>query len=245
MKIRAEEFTGLEVIPKKMKKILKVILLLVVVSTMSCGVYLYRLRTLAVTGNNIFELRCTTVNPPLIAYKNSFLKFADFINDPTKYKKDDGKNFYDEYVSGMRKYVVEENRWLEMNKKYLDRWDFKLIEPWYIKQAGELQWEMYEGYRDDAQAMLAIWDNGEASDDLNAKQATARKRRDDAEDKYFEFFDEAVQISDWRKIFSALPVPDGCNDGNMTIPQTGGAINWEGTPTPQPKIFPGLEDLSG
>lgn len=95
--------------------------------------------------------------------------------------------------------------------------------------------EMFKMYRRD---------NGEASDELNAIQAAARNRRDAAEDKYFEFFDQAAEISDWRKIFSYLPVPDGCTDENMTIPQTGGAINWDGTPTPQPKIIPGLEDLS-
>ena len=39
----------------------------------------------------------------------------------------------------MRAYIEEENKWLEMQKAYMDGQDFQLIEPWYIKQAGEYQ----------------------------------------------------------------------------------------------------------
>jgi hypothetical protein len=227
------------------KKIIRPILILLGIIVVLFGFYAYKLHSLAIEGNKIFELRCTSVNPPLIAYKNSFLKFADYLKDPKRYKESDVKTFYDDYISGMRMYVVKENNWLDVNNKYLSQWDFKLIEPWYIKQAGELQLKMYEGYRDDAQAMLAIWDNKVTSDDLNAKQIAARKRRDDAETQYFDFFDKAVSVSDWRKIFANLPVPNGCTEENMTIPQTGGAIDWGGTPTPEPKGAPGLEGVSG
>lgn len=228
-----------------MKKLFKIILILIGIAVFIFCVYVYKLHTLALENNKIFELRCTNVNPPLISYKNSFLKFADFLKTPEKYKEEDPKIFYDDYISGMRKYVVEENKWLELNRRYLNQWDFKLLEPWYMKQAGEYQLKMYEGYRDDAQCMLDIWDNKTSSDELNAKQAEARKRRDEAEQKYFDFFDQASAISDWRKIFGNLPVPKGCNEENMTIPETGGSIDWGGTPTPSPKVIPGLEYLSG
>jgi hypothetical protein len=103
---------------------------------------------------------------------------------------------------------------------------------------------MYLGYRDDAQSMLNIWDNKVVSAELDAKQTEARNRRNDASQKYFNFFDQASAIPDWRKVFSYLPVPEGCTDKNMIIPETYGSIDWGITPTPQPKVIPGLEDLS-
>lgn len=229
-----------------MKKLLKIILILVGISILGFGIYVYKLHSLAVAGNKIFELRCTTVNPPLIAYKNSFLKFANYVNSPDKQNEDEAmKSFFEDYFNSMREYVVQESKWLETNRQYLNRWDFKLIEPWYIKQAGDYQLKMYEGYRDDALGLLAILDKNEPDDKLTAKHLAARKRRDEAEEKYFDFFDKAVEISDWRKMFSNIPIPKGCTEENMTIPQTGGAIDWEGTPTPQPKGIPGVEGLSG
>lgn len=229
-----------------MKKLFKIIIILVGISIFIFGIYIYELHSLAVAGNKIFEFRCTTVNPPLIAYKNSFLKFASYLNSPDKQNEEEAmKSFFEDYFVSMREYVVRENKWLEMNRQYLNRWDFKLIEPWYIKQAGDYQLKMYEGYRDDAQGLLDISDNNEPDDKLNIKHLEARKRRDEAEEKYFDFFDKAVEISDWRKIFSNVPVPKGCTEENMTIPQTGGAIDWEETPTPQSKGVSGREGESG
>ena len=209
--------------------------------------YIYKLHSLAIEGNRIFELRCTTVNPPLIAYKNAFLKQADIVNkqDTSKSAIDDYVTYYGDYISEMKKYVVEENKWLEINKKYLNRWDSKLIEPWYMKQAGEYQLKMYEAYRDDAQGILDIGDGKISVDEVSLDYSKAREKLDNAKQKYFDFFDQASALSDWRKIFSYLPVPDGCNEENMAIPDTSGSINWNGTPTPPPKVIPGLEDFSG
>ena len=228
-----------------MKKIIKIFFIFFLVSVSIFCFYIYKLRSLAVEGNRIFELRCTDVNPPLIAYKNSFLKWADYINTPEKYEESEAVVFLDDYIFEMRKYVVEENKWLDTSKSYINRWDFKLIEPWYIKQANEYQQKMYEGYRDDAQTMLAVWNNKTESDELFTKQTEARDRLIQAEQKYLDFYDQISNMTDWRMIFGYVSIPEGCNEENMTIPDTSGSIDWSGTPTPEPRVIPGLENISG
>lgn len=197
--------------------------------------YLYKLNSLAIEGNKIFEVRCTKVNPPLIAYKNSFISFTDALKTPNKYTDNEVKKFFYDYIEQMRSYVPEETKWLEINQKYLNRWDFKLIEPWYIKQAGEYQQKMYEGYRDDAKYMLEVYDSGGTNEELQAKFQEARDRRDEFSQKYFELFDRASEIRDIRKIFSNVPVPSGCTEENITIPNTYGALD---TKTPEPSSVP-------
>jgi len=206
--------------------------------------YLYKLHALAIEGNRIFEYRCTNVNPPLIGYKKSFLQMADYFNNPDGNAHVDVGAAFENYNSGMKAYVEEEDKWLEMQKLYTNRWDFKLIEPWYIKQAADYQWKMYEGYRDDAKYLIETYNAGGATEEINAKFNEARDRRDKYESLYYEFFDEASAISDWRKIFASVPIPEGCNEENMTIPNTSGVIDWEGkspdvTPPPIP-VVPGI-----
>lgn len=217
-----------------MKRVILVFLALGVLSLFTFGIYAYKLHSLAVDGDRIFAFRCTNVNPHLIAYKNSFLQFADALNNPEKYSVDEAKGFFDGYVSEMRAYVEEENRWLEMNQKHLDRWDFKLIEPWYIKEAGVYQLKMYEAYRDHARYIVQSFDAKKASENFKSVIDEVVARREKYEKLYFELFDRALMIRDWRKIFGNVPMPKECTEENMTIPNTSGSINWEGTPTPTP-----------
>lgn len=189
---------------------------------------------LAVEGNNIFEYRCLHVNPPLISYKNAFLKYADFLNSypTTEYTPEEVQEFIEGYISGMRAYVPEETKWLDMQKKYIDRWDYKLIEPWYIQEGGIYQWKMYEGYRDDATSLLTTYDEPEtAPKDLKPGDVTEeRQRRDTYAQKYFDHFEKASQTRDWRKFFGTVPIPKGCTEENIMIPNTSGAIDWDCDP---------------
>jgi len=221
-----------------MRRIVKSLIGLVIIILVILGFYLYKLRSLAVEGNAIFEQRCLKVNPPLISYKNSFLKFADYFKHPEKYQEAEAFGFYDSYISGMRAYIKEENAWLEIQKRFINRWDYRLIEPWYIKQAAEYQWKMYEGYRDDAQYMLDIADQKIALEKLNTNYPEPRQRRDKYSQLYFELFDKASEINDWRKIFGSLPVPNGCTEDNLKIPDTSGAIDLGGMPTSTPSSIP-------
>lgn len=214
-----------------MKRIIKILLLCAVIGILSFIFYIYKLHSLAVEGNALFEYRCLHVNPPLIAYKNSFLKYADFLNSypDTQYTPEEVAGFLDGYIEGMRAYVPEETKWLEMQKKFIDRWDYQLIEPWYIKEAGLYQWKMYEDYRDDAVSLLNLVDNPETAN-KNLKPGDTseeRERRDAYAEKYFDLFEKASEIPDWRKYFGSVPVPEGCTDENMFIPNTSGSIDWD------------------
>lgn len=222
-----------------MNKKLKILLSLAFLVIVVFGLYIYKLHALAVEGNKIFEQRCLVVNPPLISYKNSFLKFADFIKNPDKYSENQIVDFYGDYIAGMRKYIQEESKWLEMDRKYLDSWDFKLVEPWYIKEGGEYQWKMYEGYRDDAKYILAPFDDKKLTEETNVKQKDARDRRDKYSQLYFNHFEKASKINDWRKMFGSVPLPKGCTEENLTIPNTTGAIDWgDDSVTPPPTMTP-------
>lgn len=222
-----------------MNKKFKILLSLAILAVVVFGLYIYKLHALAVEGNKIFEQRCLVVNPPLISYKNSFLKFADFLKNPSNYSSDEVKSYSDDYIAGMRKYIQEESKWLATDRKYLDRWDFKLIEPWYIKQGGEIQWKLYEAYRDDAKYILEPFDVGKITPENDVKQKEARNRRDNYSQLYFDFFDKASRIDDWRKSFGNVPVPKGCTEANLTIPNTTGSIDWgDDSTSPSPTMAP-------
>ncbi len=227
-----------------MKKLFKIIIILVLLTAIGFGAYLYKLRSLAVEGNKLFEYRCTNVNPHLIAYKNSFLGFADYLKNHSKYSDEEGMAFFDGYINGMREYVKEEDKWLSMQSNYVNRWDFKLFEPWYVKQAGEYQIKMFEGYRDDAKYLVAGIDQKEMTEELTSKQKEARDKRNQYIQLYNDFFDKASEVIDWRSNFVSLPLPSGCNTENTTIPDTGGSIDW-GNETPQPSAIPFDSERSG
>lgn len=208
-------------------KIIKVVLVVLVLGIASFGIYAYKLHSLAVEGNKIFEYRCTNVNPRLIAYKNSYIKMVDCLKNSgteNSCSREETVGALNDYISGLPKYIEEEDKWLGMQRSYMDRKDFKFIEPWYIKQAGEYQWKMYEGYRDDAKGMLTMIE--QKSEEADSLQAEARDRRNEFSQKYFDFFDEASSINDWRKIFANVPVPAGCTKENLIIPQTEGLLDF-------------------
>lgn len=222
------------------KKIFRYTLILIVVFIAIFGFYLYKLHSLAVEGNEVFAIRCTKVNPSLINYKNSFLMFADYLKHPDEYTEDEVKGFMDGYLMGMKEYVVEESKWLAIQKEFMSRWDFQLFEPWYIKKAGELQWKMYEAYKNDAQYVLDIGDQKvEVPEDPLSIGNEPRVVRDERIKEYYEFFETVSKIKDWRKYFGSVPLPEVCNESNLRIPETSGSIDWDGeSATPSPEMVP-------
>lgn len=211
-----------------MKNIIKTILVSLLLIVGFGFFYLYKLHSLAIEGNNIFEYRCLNVNPHLIAYKKTFLKFADQINNPDWASGEQMAELMTTYNSQMKKYVTAEDIWLTMDKKFIERWDFRLIEPWYIQKAGYLQWKMYEGYRDDAKSLTDLWDHPDQIKALPDPSYVSeqRQRRDKYIEEYYQFFRDASEVADWRKYFGYLPVPKGCTKDNTEIPNTSGSINW-------------------
>lgn len=211
---------------KHSKKWLKYVIGVLVLGVSVFGFYLYKLHALAVESNNLFERRCTEVNPPLIEAKKQYLKFVDVLRYPDKYTQEESISFLDGYIEHTRKYIIEENKWLRDQKKYLTRWDFQLIEPWYMKEAGKYQWEMYDAQRDDNTQFILYFDKQISSAAMEKKTTEAKVRYREYSNKYFDLQEKARGISDWRKAFGRVPIPSGCTEDNLTIPDTSGALDW-------------------
>ncbi len=158
------------------------------------------------------------------------------LSNPENYGEGSGISVFENYISLMRVYLEEENKWLEKQSTYVNRWDFQLLEPWYIKQAAEYQLEMYYGYRDDAKYMLEIVNAGDLTDELSVKVDDAKDRRDKFSELYYAFGNEASEIFDLRKFLVIIPSPDGCTEENMSIPSTFGSVDWKGDDEERPLI---------
>lgn len=191
------------------------------------GLYAYKLHSLALEGNDIFEQRCTTVNPPLIAYKNNFLDFADEVKKGEKSNTEYVIGYFQLYINEVRNYAPKEVEWLNTQREFIDRWDFQLLEPWYIKEAAEYQYRMYEGYRDEALALTELLDSNGNTPEIQAKFDDARNRRNENSQLYFDLSERASAFNDWRKIFGSVPMPEGCTEELLTIPDTTGALDTE------------------
>src|SRR5262245_33260258 len=139
-----------------MKKGLKFFFIALICFISFLLIYAYKLHSLALEGNNLFEQRCLVVNPPLIEYKNSFLQVADYLKNPEKHATDDFKSSFDHYIAGMRDYAEKEDAWIRNQKSYVNRWDFQLFEPSTVKEAAQYQIKMYEAQRDETQAKLEL-----------------------------------------------------------------------------------------
>lgn len=179
-----------------MKRIYRIVLGILALLVLVFGYYLYKLHSLALEGNKIFEQRCLTVNPSLIAYKDAFLSFADAVKNPKEFTSEQAANFYTQYLEGIRDYYPKENDWVKRQVAYISRWDFKLIEPWYVQEAGKYQILMYEGYRDEAKVSVDAMDSKISNDEFKKRFAEARDKRNKYTDLYNGVFDKALPIHD-------------------------------------------------
>jgi hypothetical protein len=182
-------------------------------------------------SGRVFDDRCNNVNPSLIAYKNSYLQMWNIINNSNKYPEDALANILNEYVSGIKKYLPLENEWIKKDSDFINRWDFQLFEPDYMKNVANLQLKMYEAQRDNAEGIVRV------AEDPNSKERfdpTLTDKFKKASQDYFTAFDEAKKRSDWRKYLWKAP-PINCPEENLHIPETD--INTIfATPAPIPNL---------
>lgn len=219
-----------------MIKFYKIIISSLIIFLILFCFYVYELHALAVEGNKIFERRCLVVNPLLIAYKNSFLSFADALKNPNKYTSEEGKGFYMGYINGMKDYKLKEDSWIASQEKYMNSLEYQLLMPWYMKKGSEYEVGTYKGYRDEARYLLESVETGKMTQEMNDNFLGARKRRSDFVDKYNDFYDNFGKYIDWRMKFISLPAPVGCTPENQNIPDTSGELN----PSPEPIKNPGI-----
>lgn len=223
-----------------LKKILKYLLVFIIISIFLFLYYLYKLRSLAIEWNKIFGWRCRNVNPLLISYKNYFLKYAQYINKliEKEYLSDEeikeAVKYFKLYLETMKKYTEAEKNWLSIQKKFMERWDFKLFAPWYIKKGSLYQYQMYQGYLEDAVYILNIQKNKKEFKTVNKEESEARKKRNQAINQYNQFLNNLKKIKDWRRYLMNVPLDESCTEENLVIPNTEGVIEWNKNPSPIP-----------
>lgn len=81
-----------------MKRVVKIIVILLVFIVVTFLLYIYKLHSLSLEGNVIFEQRCLAVNPSLIAYKNFFLNFVNAVKNPGEFTSNQTADFYVSYL---------------------------------------------------------------------------------------------------------------------------------------------------
>lgn len=210
-------------------KILRTLFVLgLVCSVIGISLYTYSLRKLAMQGNKIFAQRCTTVNPPLIGYKNDFLKFTQCINNPGSCEDEAAGGYFVSYMKGLRAYTTEERKWLETQNAFINRWEFKLLAPNFLKQASEYQTQMYQAYYDDAQALVDLIDQKTPLPDTFDPNSVSevRMRRFFYQKVFNDMMNKISTMRDPRIMIINMPVPKECNDTNTNIPETAGSIDW-------------------
>lgn len=229
----------------KLKKIFNYFLILLAIVAIFFAYYLYKLRTLAIEGNRIFGLRCKNVNPLLIRYKKLFLKYSDYVNkflqqgslnDQDKYQL---VKYFKNYLEKMEEYTKAEKNWLAVQKKFMERWDFKLFFPWYMKKGIQYQYEVYQGYLNDALYILDIKNGKVKFKPPSEKGTEVRQKLNNAIERYNQFIlEELSGIRDWRRYVMNVPLDSLCTKENMTIPDTTNSINFEGETIIQPTTIP-------
>lgn len=212
-------------ITKKRKIVVIIIAILALFGLVFCA-YAYKLRSLMAENNAYFGNRCREVNPYLIKYKNYFLVIADLLNNPDMDKKVEFQEAWDGYTENMKLYIEKETEWLRVQRLFLDRKDIGIIWPKYLKELGNAQLKMYEGYRDDAKYILATAEKNDPNLELTIqKRDDARQRRDYFTQIYFDKSYEFTHTFEWRKILlTSVPTSSECNEENLNIPDTSGAI---------------------
>ncbi len=211
---------------------------LVILPILVFGLYVYKYNALAMEGWKLFNERCNNVNPALIKVRNTHLGLGAAMSGQATPSAEQFEKDLLALPETANRYLTQEKVWLDKQGAYINRWDFKLLEPEYIKSATRHQLAMYQSYYDYYKVVGDFFSAG-----FNAK-ATGTKfdfegnpielmdkylyERNTNQDLYFKAIDKGQKIKDWRKMFAQVPEPN-CPEENMHIPEY-----YSPSPTPQP-----------
>lgn len=230
-----------------MHKLIKYILFFFFSVFFLFSIYLLKLRLLAIETDNLYALRCTETNLPLIAYKKAFLNFAYCLQNSDQCADDEVYNYYQAYIQGAREYIPKENEWLKRQQKLIERLDFQFFMLPLIQTAAEYEWKMYEAYRDDAQMIIDILDKDldVHADSLQNNNDQIKFRKYQNQRLYHETLDLISDSPDLRLFILNLPLPSQCNDDNLYIPETVNAIDWDGKDASKSAVPIDINEIKG
>lgn len=217
------------------KRIVPWVLGVIMVFLVSIWGYSRVLQNLVNESGRLFDDRCNNVSPTLIAYKNSYLRWRNLEKEPDKLTNQKFMDGMNEYVNGVKAYIPLEESWLKRQSEYINRWDFRLFMPKYMKDLAQYQLEMFQSYRNQAMTIIQLFetaDNTGRTEPPEWIDMLASKKMLEASDKYFAAYDEDNNKLDWRKLLWKPP-PINCPDENLIIPDTSiDKIFPSSTPTP-------------
>lgn len=175
-------------------------------------------------GSVLADNQCLKVNPIIIDRKNAYLKSLQAIkdNDVTAYDKET-----ENYLSASRQYVTEQTKWLEAQKQYMERWDFKHFNPSYVQNAAKYQYDSRKADTESTTILVDAFDvaqlNQSLSEELSQKSMDKIKVRNEADKKYDEVWDNPGKL-DWRTRFIRVP-KSKCPDENFNFPDVDEFLN--------------------
>lgn len=175
-------------------------------------------------GSILADNQCLKVNPLIIGRKNSYIKSIQALEN-NDFEGYEGETVA--YFEYSKMYVSEQAKWLEEQKKYMDRWEFKYFIPEYMKNAAMTQYAAREADKKSTEYLIDSFEvyqlNESLAQDLSNKAMQQIKIRNDAEKKYDDLWDNPGKL-DWRTRFIRAP-ESKCPDENFDIPDVDDFLN--------------------
>jgi hypothetical protein len=172
----------------------------------------------------ISDKQCLFVNPLIIERKKSYIKSTTLMlsgGDPKEYWAEQER-----YLALSKKYMAAQDAWLQEQKQLMDRWDYQLIVPQLVKDAGRYQYisrkAEVEGTRALVQLFVSIGDP-ERQKQLTQIILDENKKQHAANKAYDHLWDTAPK-NDIRMRFIKIPLTT-CPAENFNIPDTDDLFN--------------------
>jgi hypothetical protein len=199
-----------------MRKVRKPLFIVLILIFGLFATYIFKYQQLINDGSVIADAHCLKVNPLIIERKNKYLDSMKVI------QASGGAEAYwketESYLAVSKKYISAEEEWLEMQKKYMDRWDFNLLIPYHIKQAAQYQYEEREADRNSTDTLVKLFQEKDPviQKQLSGKVIDETNRGKKADDEYNKIWD-APRTFDIRNYITKVP-PSKCPAENFDIP---------------------------
>jgi hypothetical protein len=197
-----------------MKKVLLIISGLIVLTIILCVGYLIKYQQIVNEGSEIADKQCLLVEP-LIKEKNGLYNDSLQLNTASGSAEDYMKNNAS-YLDVSRKYIKAQEEWLSIENEFINRWDYKLIAPSYIKDLSRLQLSSRMAAVEAQKALdeaFTIKDNPLRQFALSDNVITETKKRNQADDEYNGIIKQHANRLDIRTYFVNIPV-SACLDIN-------------------------------
>ena len=216
------------------KKWLLIILTIVIVAVVG---YIIKYQQLVNVVSEIADEECLKVNPLLIERKNSYLASMKILQDlgGAKAYLNEMKN----YINISKEFAIAQQAWLNTEKEYMNRWDYKLLVPSEMLKAGKAQYRSREADLNSTKAFVELWNtkDPQKQKQLYSYIISQTKIVQQADDEYNKIWDKGYKGFNLGAYFTKIP-PTKCPEANFNIPDTS-------NPFPSLSVPAGYDETSG